>query len=393
MGAVALGAGCANILGADWEGYTRDQGGGGAGGGSSDAGTGAGASGGGDSGPGGAAGAGGRGDVGEGGAGAGAGGGGGSGTSMYSSCAALEVRCGPDEISCCDSKLVEGGAYDRSYKDVSEPADARRAIVGGFRLDTYEITVGRFLQFVEAGKGTQADPPEENAGEHPALSGSGWRAEWNQLLTADTSVLVSELKACNPDNCGDLGQRCVTWDEEDASTHDETLPMNCITWFEAMAFCAWDGGRLPTEAEWNYAAAGGEEQRSFPWGDAFDQDRAVSNCFGDGDPGSCTIDDFEPVGSKSTGDEETSGDGRWGQADLAGSVLEWTLDGFSYLFQTSCEGCSSCDNCANLADTGDRVMRGGSFEDPEAQLRTNHRLPGDPAARYYGIGARCARNP
>ncbi|WP_438024027.1 formylglycine-generating enzyme family protein [Sorangium sp. So ce233] len=120
----------------------------------------------------------------------------------------------------------------------------------------------------------------------------------------------------------DLGDRCVTWSHEDESADDETLPMNCITWFEAMAFCAWDGGRLPTEAEWNYAAAGGEEQRDYPWGDTFAQDRVVSNCIGDpeADTGHCTIDDFcrsargRPAGTDGGGRRTwrgASSHGRW----------------------------------------------------------------------------------
>ncbi|WP_199693487.1 hypothetical protein [Sorangium cellulosum] len=149
LGAVALGAGCADLLGADWESYARAGGGG---------------------------------DGGQGGAAAGTGGEGGNGTSVPPSCATLDVRCGPARTSCCDSKPVDGGAYDRSYEGVSEPANARRAVVSSFRLDTYEITVGRFLEFVEAGKGTQADPPEDNAGDHPALPESGWRSGWNGRL-------------------------------------------------------------------------------------------------------------------------------------------------------------------------------------------------------------------
>ncbi|WP_438023210.1 formylglycine-generating enzyme family protein [Sorangium sp. So ce233] len=50
---------------------------------------------------------------------------------------------------------------------------------------------------------------------------------------------------------------------------NEARPIRCVSWSVAFAFCAWDGGRLPTEAEWNHASAGGSEQREYPWGNAF----------------------------------------------------------------------------------------------------------------------------
>ena len=102
--------------------------------------------------------------------------------------------------------------------------------------------------------------------------------------------------------------------------------MNCIDWYDAFAFCAWDGGRLAMEAEWNYAAAGGSLQQPYPWGAAMlDTMHAVYECTGDGSAaGQCWETDILNVGSKSP-----TGDGKWGQADLAGGVWEWNLDWYA----------------------------------------------------------------
>ncbi|HJX66603.1 MAG TPA: SUMF1/EgtB/PvdO family nonheme iron enzyme [Polyangia bacterium] len=85
-------------------------------------------------------------------------------------------------------------------------------------------------------------------------------------------------------------------------------PQNCMDWYTAFAFCAWDGGRLATEAEWNCAASGDGEQRYFPWSNpststVIDDNYAVY-C-----GGSCN-------GTQNVGSKATKGDGRWGQADL-----------------------------------------------------------------------------
>ena len=125
------------------------------------------------------------------------------------------------------------------------------------------MTVGRFRAFVNAGKGTQANPPSPGDGAHPLLGQSGWSSSFNGSLPTDTTALRAALKCSGSYD---------TW--TDTPGGNETLAMNCLTWFDAFAFCAWDGGRLPTEAEWNYAAAGGSEQRVYPWGATIDSTKA-----------------------------------------------------------------------------------------------------------------------
>ncbi len=174
------------------------------------------------------------------------------------SCVNLAASCGVNGTdTCCASPLVAGGMFFRSYDPVNDgfSGDMKNpATVSDFRLDTYEVTVGRFRKFVEAGLGNQGKPPQAGAGANPYIANSGWDPAWNASLAVDTNGLKAALK------CSVTYQ---TWTDNPAGA--EARPINCVDWFEAFAFCAWDGGFLPTEAEWNYAAAGGAEQRPYPW--------------------------------------------------------------------------------------------------------------------------------
>jgi formylglycine-generating enzyme required for sulfatase activity len=162
---------------------------------------------------------------------------------------------------------------------------------------------------------------------------------------------------------------------------NEPLPINCATWYEAFAFCIWDGGRLPTEAEWNYAAAGGNEQRVYPWGgDAPTDDHAVFQCYGDS-KGGCAFDDILPVGAK------LAGNGKWGHADLAGSMWEWARDRYAASYDKPCQ------DCAHLSSGTDRVLRGGDFHDVDDKLFASNRYHDNPADRVVYNGFRCARSP
>jgi formylglycine-generating enzyme len=278
------------------------------------------------------------------------------------SCVGLTATCGPSNESCCASPAVAGGTFNR------ERGEGMRApaTVSDFYLDKYEITVGRFRAFVTAGMGTQANPPASGAGAHPLITGSGWDATWNTHLPKDTASLKAAI-SCHFDG--------HTWTDTPGS--DESHPQNCLDWYLAFAFCAWDRGRLPTEAEWGYAAAGGSEQRNYPWSSP---------------PTSTTIDDSythycgdycalgDNVGSKSP-----KGDGRWGQADLVGALFEWALDWYADPYQTP------CSNCARLTESPDhpdeRVLRGG-YSAMGVSFSFERSVP----IIDFASGSRCARS-
>jgi formylglycine-generating enzyme required for sulfatase activity len=293
------------------------------------------------------------------------------------SCAGLAATCGPSgNESCCTSLLVPGGTFYRSYDGVDFTDKSYPATVDDFYLDKYEITVGRFRQFVNAGMGTQRNPPAPGAGVHPLIAGSGWDSAWNGNLPADTASLKAAVE------CTSGGTGFYTWTDTPAG--NESRPQNCINWYDAFAFCAWDGGRIPTEAEWNYAAAGGNEQRVYPWGSGLDPSKASYYdpslaCTGNGIP-DCTLTDLIVVGTK------PGGNGRWGHADLAGNVWEWALDFWWNNYYPM-----PCSNCAYLATASARVDRGGSFNWDASSLQSANRTGWLAWARMIDHGARCAR--
>jgi formylglycine-generating enzyme required for sulfatase activity len=116
------------------------------------------------------------------------------------SCPGLPSICGPTGSEpCCGSLLVPGGTFYRSFDygtDAAYTDMTNAATVSDFRLDRYEVTVGRFRQFVDAGMGTQSNPPAAGAGAR-ALAGladqGGWDPAWNASLTADTAALSVAL--------------------------------------------------------------------------------------------------------------------------------------------------------------------------------------------------------
>lgn len=304
---------------------------------------------------------------------AGVGGSGDAGGSLVNdgSCSGLAATCGPQgDDDCCASSLVPGGAFYRGYDGVNHPDESHPASVSDFRLDVYEITVGRFRQFVAE---YAQDMIAEGAGKNPNdPNDTGWQAAWNaRYLPAHQAELTGNIQ-CDP--------AYQTW-----TAGNDALPMNCIDWFEAEAFCIWDGGRLPTEAEWNYAAAGGTEQRVYPWGATPPGDNATVAAYGCYyflvPPSGCTsAHNMAPVGSL------PAGNGRWGQADLGGNVWEWAQDWYVSPYVDPCDDCSA----PSMMNSSNRVLRGGSFN--TYSILASVRYSDSPSTHSASYGARCARS-
>ncbi len=151
-----------------------------------------------------------------------------------------------------------------------------------------------------------------------------------------------------------------------------------VTWFEAYAYCQWREGRLPTEAEWEWAARG-ERRLVYPWGNDFKRDSSVV-IYG------------ENSGRKShpVGEGIRVAGASWvGALDMSGNVWEWISSLYTpYPYD---------GNDGREADTGDRtdvlrVLRGGSWGDSQDNVRAANRFRVDPANQFNRWGFRLARS-
>jgi len=312
-----------------------------------------------------------------------------SSCSTHLSCIGMRKTCGASGIAdCCGASRVTGGTFNRRHNP-DYPAT-----VSDFVLDNFEVTVGRFRKFVEVYSPNMIPPGAGKNSRNP--NDAGWDPALNAYLPADSLALIKIVTNSNKN------PPYISWTDSIGGDDIEHRPINYLTWVVAQAFCIWDGGRLPTQAEWNYAAVGGSEQRKYPWGNndpGQTTEFAIYNCLYNagmnGYPRSyCHVAGLAPVGFA------PKGNGKWGQSDLSGGLAEFMQD-----YALSSSGLTfqmPCVDCANLTPytptnllSSKKLLFGPNYDFPYAnigsQVESFSISPVSSATQFY-VGARCARN-
>ena len=298
---------------------------------------------------------------------------------------------------------IPGGEFDMGTLNAdekhTEEGPVHAVIVKGFWMDTTEVTNAQFLQFVEAtGYVTTAEkdfsPKDFPQAPPEALKGG--------------SLIFQLTPGINPLQCGPEGPTPwwkfttgATWRHPQGPASDIKDKMNypvvCITWKDAQAYAAWAGKRLPTEAEWEFAARGGLKNKNFVWGDEEKPNgKYMANYWQGGFPGKDTGED----GFASLAPVKSFPPNGYGLYDMAGNVWEMCEDWYSLRFYDISPKDNPLGPAAGTYDprsTGftEHVMRGGSWLCDEGycfRYRPSARSGIDSITSTNHAGFRCVKD-
>ena len=246
--------------------------------------------------------------------------------------------------------LIPAGSFQMGSDD-AEASDDEQPVhtvhVDGFFMDTHEVTNAQFKAFVDA------------------------NPEWGKI---DHGFSI-------------YGSYLSHWSGTDYPAGKADHPVVWVSWYAAMAYAEWAGKRLPTAAEWEYAARGGLAGQKYPWGD--DELTPAHANYGE------NIGDTTPVGQYAANG--------YGLYDMAGNVWEWCLDAFDADFYAASDNSRNPiaggetvqwlrENFTSLPTDSFRVLRGGGWSEISTNLRVAFHGVNAPTYTFFSIGFRCVRD-
>ena len=282
-----------------------------------------------------------------------------------------------DMVKLDGTRFLMGTESDEGF-----PADGegpvREVTLDGYWIDKYPVTNEKFGEFIKA---TSYETEAERF---------AWSFVFHNQLPANRyRELVDDTVAGHEWWCKVNGADWAHPEGPDSSIKDRPHhPVTHISWNDAAAYARWAGKRLPTEAEWEAAARGGLEQKTYAWGDEltpggkhvcniWQGDFPVNDVAEDGYAGPCPVDAFPANGME--------------LYSVAGNVWEWCQDWFHPSYHVF----GTVVNPVGPAQGSSRVMRGGSFLCHHSycnRYRVAARTSNTPDSSTINLGFRCARD-